>query len=62
VHYVPVNVNHGTVDGVKKDQRANGMGVVRDGICSFIYFHFSEPFCVLLPAGSPPFPTPRRKF
>ena len=32
-----IDVNHEIIDVVKKDQRANGMGVVRDGIYVFIW-------------------------
>ena len=33
----PVNVNHGTVGGVKTDYRVIVMGVVRGGIYLFIF-------------------------
>ena len=32
-----ININHGTLGGVKTDFRANGMGVARDGIYVFIW-------------------------
>jgi hypothetical protein len=34
----PVNVNHGTVDGVKTDYRANVMGVVPHGKYLFLIY------------------------
>jgi hypothetical protein len=37
----PVNVNRGTVGGVKTDYRANGMDVARGGIYVFIYLQCS---------------------
>jgi hypothetical protein len=38
----PVNINHGTIDVAKEHYRANGMGVVRDGIYAFIWSSVRE--------------------